>query len=314
MNDNTLIKKILTKMPLNIKPVEYLMDALSLGRGAVYRIIKGKRGLTLSEGIKLSSALGFSLDEIANSNNENRVIFDLFRNISSNTEKNYLKALNYYEDYLDRRFKAEKFEITVTMNRLLMLTVLSFDNLLKFNYYKSLRLTNEIPPEYTFSQITVPNRLMELCHRLAVQKQRISKYTYIMDKDVFKNSVKDIQYYYKRKLISDEEIILLKKDLEGAVDLIKKLAQSGYNDIRSSFNHYISAKDIEANTAYNIYDNDYHESMFWTYSIIPFGVTQHEGACAIHKQWIDAIIRNSTLITVQTKCFRKNILTDNVNM
>ena len=93
MNNNlnkSVLDKILNCIPENIKPVNYLMDILDLGKESAYRRLRGEKALSLEEIHKLSVELSFSLDEILGNKNTNTFTFNyigqfayLFSGISS---------------------------------------------------------------------------------------------------------------------------------------------------------------------------------------------------------------------------------------
>ena len=74
MNNNlnkSVLDKILNCIPENIKPVNYLMDILDLGKESAYRRLRGEKALSLEEIHKLSLELRISLDEILGKNKKN---------------------------------------------------------------------------------------------------------------------------------------------------------------------------------------------------------------------------------------------------
>jgi len=77
IENKIFVELILKKIPAKFSPVDYLMQTLDLKKGAAYRRIRNQVPFTFGEIIKLSSNLGFSLDEIIKQIKQDPVIINL---------------------------------------------------------------------------------------------------------------------------------------------------------------------------------------------------------------------------------------------
>lgn len=297
MNLNQDIINTVSKIiPHNIKIADYLMDKLELRKDSVYRRIRGEIPFSFNEIVKLSIELNFSVDEIIGKKEERLASFKIQPNILLNPEQTFTVMLEHYYNNLNIEFRSQNVEVYVTGNHVLTPFTLYYDNLFKFSYFKWAYQRYDLNLNVKYNEITVPDEVIQLCHQIRRFSQGNNvNYTYIMDKNVFLNTAEQIEYYYKRKLISLDELLLLKEDMLSMIKATEKLARNGSERQGVNYYYYLSSINIESNTVYIRYDN-VPKSYFWIYSVSPIA-TNHEIFCATHKKWIDSIKKYSVLIS-----------------
>lgn len=295
--DVLLVEKILENIPNNIKPVEYLMEILDMSRNAVYRRLRYEKSFTFHEVMRLSSAMGFSLDDIALVQ-EGRSGQNLFpKHVTKMTAEDSITSLFEHFTMLLKNFvDTNSSQFIITANRLHFLSINDEEPLFRFLYYQLMYQLREIPVNCTLSQIKIPESVHILSkefHKLFIS---ISHKEYLIDSNLYLNIVKDIQYFYQRKLISEDELLSIKEDLHTAIVHTQAYMQMGVNDLplkKSKF--YLSGMEVTSNTVYSIYEGN-EESDFWLYSANPIHTT-NKRICHLHKVWIDSLMRSSTLIS-----------------
>ncbi len=292
-----LIEKILENIPSHIKPVDYLMEVLGMSRNAVYRRLKHEKSFSFNEIVKLSSLLGFSLDEIVSTTE------DIWNNGSSSklcakmtTENSVTSLFEHFSIILKRFENAHSSQFIITADRLHFLSINDEEPLFRFLYYELMHQLREIPVNYPFSQITIPETVHQLSKEFHKRFISISHKEYIIDSNLYLNIVRDIQYFYKKGLISEKELLNIKENLRTAIKHTQMYMQMGINDLplkKSKF--YLSGMEVTSNTVYTNHNGN-EESNFWLYAANPFD-TNNKRICHIHKLWIDSLMRSSTLIS-----------------
>jgi len=162
--------------------------------------------------------------------------------------------------------------------------------------------------KYFYSDVTLPENLLTLQHKSFECLNKVRNNTIIFDSNVFSNLIREIQYYHKRRLINDDELQLLKNDLSNLVNMIEKIAQTGYYGSEAKYNLYLSSLNIDSGSRYIKY-NEQMKSMFIVNSIEPVTVV-NSNLCALHKKWLESMRKYATLITqsneiLQVKYFNK---------
>lgn len=295
--DLLLVERILENIPHNIKPVDYLMDVLSLSRNAVYRRLRYEKSFSFEEIVKLSSLLGFSLDSITSETDDN-LDLDLSeqQKVRINAEKSVDSLFNHFGDLLSNFGNPHNSQFIMTVNRLHFLSSGEEEPLFRFLYYQLMYQLREIPVNYPFSKITIPPSVHELGKEFHKVFISVAHKEYIIDSNLYLNIVKDIQYFYKKKLISESELLYLKEYLQTALKRTLAYMQTGFNNlVPQKSKTYLSTMEVTSNTVYSIYEGK-EESSFWLYSAEPIS-SKKKRVCQLHKLWLDSLMRSSTLIS-----------------
>jgi hypothetical protein len=286
-----IVNAVLRSIPKNIKPVIYLMDLLNLSRESVYRRIRREIPFSMEEITNLSLTLGFSIDEIVEGSKKERMFFDL--QISPDFSETYIWLFKEYNNYLQSLAIAKQSQILMALNHIPSLFSVFFDNLFKFFYYKWSN-ENEDVSNLSFSNQHVPNELIRLQEKILINCKKINNVVMILSPHLFFNAIRDIQYYYMRKLLTKEELQLLKNDILDLIDLAEKVAKNGsFRDIHIDF--YLSTINIHSNSIYLHFD-DVRETHFWIYSLSPMIIRNSE-ICDMQRKWVYSLKKHSTLIT-----------------
>lgn len=295
------VKKVLETIPSHLNPAEYLMEILDISKVSVYRRINCKIPFTYDEIVKLSSELNFSLDEIICSDSNNRAIFMVQNEEKVQSHDFFLKALKGYYDNLLAESIAFYRKATIAINNVWLIHTMGSDNLFKFYYYKWLVESSPSYFNHVFEEITVPYEILELKTKIGYLMQNISNNTFIIDKLIYFNTIRDIQYYYRRKLLSDNDLFLVKKDLENMITYTEEqVAKGTYTTIAHYF--YLSYVNIYTNSLYVEFDDKY-QSFFYEYSIRPLRSVSPQ-ICEPHKRWMESLMKNSVFITASNEALQ----------
>lgn len=300
--------KILSNIPPRVKPIDFLMDTLNISRESVYRRIRGDISFTVEEIAKLSVELGFSIDELVIKDMHSRVFFDLHINSKQDPSDVFITIFNQYFQSTFGSSPDKETESIMVTNCVPLEFIIFFDQLFKFNYYQWMHQNQESSLKYSFSEVVLPNELISIQHNAIESSKKIRNSTYIFDSNVFLNLIQKIQYYYKRRLINEDDFLLLKDELFKLVDMIENIAQTGFCNSDVKCNFYLSSLSVESSSRYIKYEN-HITSQFLVNSIEPVIVT-NPNLCEIHKKRLDSLRKYATLITqsneiLQVRYFNK---------
>jgi hypothetical protein len=305
LND-LLVKKIHENISKDIKVVEYLMEILNISKESAYRRMRSEIPFSFDEISLLALDLNFSIDEIIGSSEENRIFFDLKENNPLKPEESFLKMFEEYYKYTDLVTKSSKGEIVVSANRLSLFSLIAHDSLFKLFYYRWISQTNNAPITTPFSEVVIPAEILAVKEKFKPLRQKLPSITFIIDRNIFLSIVREIQYYYSRKLISEGDIIVLKQELIKLVNEMEFLMQKGTNECGSTYNFYLSLLDIETNTAWAS-DNTYEGSLFWICSVNSV-VLYSDKINKMHKKWLETQKKSSVLITLSNEILQVNFI------
>jgi len=300
--------KILSNIPPRVKSIDYLMEALNISRESVYRRIRGDISFTLEEIAKLSIDLRFSVDELIIKDMHSRVFFDLHISDTQTPSDNYVTVFEQNFHDLINQPNVKEIEIIQVLNRVPFEFIVFFTHLFKFSYYRWMHQTQESSLKYFYSDVILPEKLIGLQQKAIENMSKLRNCTTIFDPNIFYNLMQEVQYYYKRRLINEDEFLLLKEDFLGLVNMVENIAQTGFNKCGTKCNFYLSSINIESSTRYITYD-DQTKSQFHINGMEPITVS-HPNLCGIHKKWLDSMRKYATFITqsneiLQVRYFNK---------
>jgi hypothetical protein len=154
--------------------------------------------------------------------------------------------------------------------------------------------------------MAIPPEIIAVRQQLKVRSDTLSNVNFILDRDLFLSIVKEIQYYYNRRLLSDEDIRDLREELLKLLYYIERLLQRGRNENGYEYNFYISSLDVDANTTYASFGENY-ASKFWMYSLNAV-IIKNQEICKMHKKWIESMKKSSILVTQSNEMLQEEFV------
>jgi hypothetical protein len=294
-----LINNILSKIPEHLNPVNYLADILDLSKESIYRRIRGEVLFTLEDIYVLSKKLPISFDEIIYSSEKGSlssrpVLFGYRGNNISDPEEFFFKIFSVYEEGLEN-LNNIKTEVIIATNHLMIFSTIHLDYLFRFYYYKWVYHIHHMPLKFRLADIKIPGKITELRERIKSKRIFAGDTTYILDRNFLRNSLIELQYYYKRRLISCQELLCIQEDLFSFVDMVEGMVKENIKPF--NFNNYIFIPifRIESTGLYLRY-GDREICQFWLYSVTNI-VTTDGDICEVYRRWLVSLKKYSTLIT-----------------
>jgi hypothetical protein len=289
-----LITIVLENIPKNVKPVYFLMKSLQLSRESAYRRLRGEIPFSVDEISLLSVTLGFSVDEVIRDIKKYRAFFNFIPEVDESDQKFISMLTKSCENTTDMQ-KANVSESLIALNSLPPVFCVFFENIFNFTFFKWLHQDSIILSKQTFSEVTISQEMLNLQKKIQRNMENIKDNLLILDPNILRSLIRDIQYFYQRKLISLNELELLREEMFSLIDFLEKIAKTGFLSFNAKVQLYLSPLHINANTGYFHFDNTI-ESFFWIHPVNPITVYNPE-ICLIHKKMLNALKRQSTLIS-----------------
>ena len=292
---SALISTIREKIPRGSNMVHYLAEKLSLGRESVYRRIRGEIYFTFKEIAILALDLGFSIDNIVGAKKNENALFNI----------HMLHGSNYFDIYVSKILGYGQMlrEMSVQPNNIARLSVnslpyyfhIKYENLSRFRIYKWLHQNQKIGINSKFLEFSLPKNVLDAHNKLYKDIQIASNITVIMDNNIFWSAAKDIEYFYKRGLLSEDDLQILQKELLDIIDTLEETATEGISKSGAKVSFYISLVDLEASYLhFECNDRQFAQVRVFSISAID---SYDDRLCQVEKEWIDSLKKYSVLIS-----------------
>lgn len=296
INDK-LITAIYKKIPQQTNIIDMLSSVLNIGKDSAYRRLKGSVSFSFKDVVQLALALDISVDEIINIKNSESILLDLGLLVDSDPMFVYKKKIEDNIKTLSHMRKlSPNMKAYVIYDSLLELTRLYHENIFKFYLYKWLYQMNKFDfPVPRMSDLTIPQDVMLLQDEYVSEIKQLSASTLIFDRNVYLSCIKEIGYFYKRKLISKEEVLLLAQELLETIDTMEKIATEGKSEQGTIVKLYLSSVDVRSSYSYFEIDSN-------TFCQLPafsiYSLESHNAELGVvQKEWIESFKKYSVCIS-----------------
>jgi hypothetical protein len=126
-----------------------------------------------------------------------------------------------------------------------------FINLYRFSILKWSYLYADDKHRLLYSQIILTEKLLKEVSVYSQLMKDVGNTCYILDGDIFKNIVKDIQFFHSILIVNDEEKELIKQDLHSLLNYLMKIADKGcFPETQNKVQIFISLLEINTNYSY----------------------------------------------------------------
>ncbi len=297
------VKKVVESIPPNIKPTNYLMDVLDISKVSAYRRLKCILPFTYDEMIVLSKELDFSLDDIIHADlNEEKAIFSYYKYDYENIHEFFVRMLNNIYGYIKNQIKTNENIAIISINHLWIIYVMGYEHLLKFYYFRWMHQMSFNSYRLLYSEIKLSNEILDLSNKIKEQIYRMKKTVFIIDKNLFFNTLHDIQYFYRRNIIGYDELTNIKNDFEKIIQHTESHVLLGKNTMGNLRSFYLSSLNIYSNSFY-IECEESTASFFYQYNPYPF-MTLNANLCAFHREWLETLKKYSILMTASNEALQ----------
>ena len=274
----------------------YLSDILNIGRESAYRRIRGEINFTFEEIIILSQDLGFSVDNIIGAKKDENALFNIHM-LSQNMGyfDIYVKKMTEYGHLFQKARNVPDAKARMSINTLPYFFHISYKALSRFRIYKWLYQNRKITSYDKFSDFELPEKVWDAHKFLYESIQAVPNVLVVMDHNIIRTVVREIEYFQKRSLLSNDDLQLLKGELNDIVNALEKMAIEGKCKHDANLELYVSEVDLEASYLhFECSGNQFAQVRIYSISAID---SFNEGLCRIQKNWIESLKRYSVLIS-----------------
>jgi hypothetical protein len=271
-----------------------LADILSIKKEAIYRRLRSEVFFTFAEMVTIARKLDISLDYVGGMVSPYRS-YPFFLHVENYFEQ---EEIDYRMtgDYIAAIRRAgslsySEFGYTATIIPLhfsVFHEPFYYLYILKWRYYTGRYNT-------LFSDISFNERQKKMNAQFLQEVMSI-KYTYYVWDELFLTyMLNDISYFYSIHLMSNEDLLLMKKEIEYFLTRLEKLAIKGTYNNGNKVDIYVSSLNFET-TYYYLASDIENIAMISSFSV--GAVTSLEkSVCEQMKIWMHGLKRTSTLIS-----------------
>ena len=273
-----------------------ITDLLGIDKDAVYRRLRGDVHFSFTEMAIIAKRLGISLDKIAglenfqsrpaqmnisNQINPTAIDYEMFnghvnllKSIQDEPQTILMEASNIIPHYLYQDYE-----------------YITRYHMFRWNHAG---IHGDVLP---YHEIVIADELRELQIQNCKYARHIESTVYVWDNMIFQRLTTNIQYFAKVRLIKEDDVAMIKKDLMLFLDNLEKVATKGkHEDSGKKISIFIS--DVTSDTNYScLKTKDIHLTLLRAFilnAVVTFDVEVYNCVCA----WIQSLQRKSILISV----------------
>lgn len=294
-----LIASIRQHIPKGTTVAHVLMDLLALGKESAYRRLRGEIPFTVNEMVKISNRFGISIDDVIA---DSGVVSTKW--VTMNMAKFYQPEI-YIRQHAENlisfsnAFKVMQSNPNASLrcacNAVPHTFLAEYRNLYQLWHYKWNYLMKGSRPDFVFSDMVIPDELIELEKITMTESRKIPRTTCILGKDIFKDMVDDICFFSSQKLISEDELQKLRSELLDLILETETMTETGCYQSGAEIMIYLSRLVIDSCYFHFEYDEESY-CLQRTFHIDKLGFTNNK-FCRKQKDWIDLLKRTSLLLT-----------------
>lgn len=293
--NNDVVAAIKRNLPEGEQIVPFLMNELFVGKESVYRRLRGDIAFTFDEIALLSAKLGFSVDNLIELKKPKQSYFEFNLFDTHDKEELYLQKMGLLIDLFAEVRAAKSVKSSFMFNEVPHEFTLYSALLSKFKYYKWMHQVQGIAADFRLSEMVVPERLKEIQRVWRGANRANVETTFVFDDYVFLRMANDIDYFYMRGLISDEELKELQKELLRIVNMIDDMSFFGAEGDHPELLIYLSSTTSGHYTGHFEYDGKTCcFTMGYGMNVL---VSHNEAVCKNQKEWFNFHKRYATLVT-----------------
>ncbi len=306
-----IIEEIRRRLPNKVNLIDFFTEILPMKKEAAYRRLRGEIPLSLGEATQIASYLHLSLDKLLHVKEEETYTSSIIRMNGQNVMDAYCKTIGQIIDALKFMKTDPKSAHYSAINVLPGSHVFRFPTISKFRLFKwayQCRSTLN-PPK--LSEIEIPSYVRYLESTYVEVSQHIASY-FVFIRDLFVPYIRDIYYFYELGLLSKDEVNLLKEETFQLMDVMEEDISAGATKYGIPFMVYLSNTYFDSSYIY-VEGNGFKASSINVFGINYLSSTEAEISDDT-KEWIESLIRYSTLISKSGEIEKVNFFNLQRNM
>jgi len=290
------INALYDRVPQRGKLADVLTELLGIEKEAVYRRLRGSVPFSFQEIHKIAIHMGFSLDSIAeNISLVTRQMTVLMTEFLDPRENDY-KKLEDFTTAINRLKEDPDSEAGAIGSIIPSSLYVSYEYVYKFYLFKSSHQFGSQKKVKLYSDTIIPERLKRI-NRIFVEGVHDSpKSVYILDRRIIDFIVNDIRFFFDIRLITRDDVLLLKKDLHLLIGDLERYSINGHFDTGCKVDVFLANVHIDANYNY-INATNYKLTMMRSLTSGD-SYSFDEVVFRNMNNWLNFLKRTSTLISV----------------
>jgi len=305
--NSKIIDEIIKQSPGNVRPANVLTEIFNMSKETAYRRINNRISFSIEEVVTIAKYFNFSIDAVLDLESENHYLITDNVNVERQPADIYSDLLGNDIELMEKLLASARVNITATMNRI-PFRFLPYQSLFKLDYCHFLYSQGKVSLiSAKYDNIEIPPAINNLYRKTGSYFNRLNNITCIVNGTLFSDIIKKIQYYYRLKFISGEDLKNLQADLLNLLEKYEKLLHEGKNSAGSNYTFYYSFFNLESNMIFLEYDKN-TMLQFWIYPESPITIKNNRQISDVQKRWIDSKIRSSMLISKTSDVYQIDIL------
>ena len=283
------------RIPQRGKLADVLTELLGIEKEAVYRRLRGSVPFSFNEICEIAVYFGFSLDSIAeNISPVTRQMTVLITDFLYPQENDYKKLEDFVVNI--QNLKEDNYLESGAIGSIIPSSLcVAYKYIYKFYLFKWSYQFGDQKRIRPYAEINIPERLTKISRVLVECIQNSPKVVYIFDRQFIKYLVDDIRFFLDIRLITAEDVSLMKEDLYLLINDMERYATNGNFDTGNKVDIFLANVHISAN--YNYIDANKYKLA--TMHIFTFSDSYSFDEVVFQniKNWLNFLKRTSTLIS-----------------
>ena len=301
---NLLVEKLLSRFS-QAELIPILSELLRYSTDAIYRQIKRNTPFTFDEALLIIKEMGMDLDSFVETTTEVKFSMRLDNLRANDIVTRYYNSVNESLDNFGREEFHRDSILKLAYNFIPSAFYLNYPELKRFILFKWMY---QYDPDFSFksiSEFTVPQDIAELNTKRKLVIQGFKMNEYVLDRHIFQSMADDIMYIARIKLITAEELKVLKEEMLQLVADVESIAVNGVFPLTGNpVNIYISQIDFHfCYTYFRTADAEYSRIRLYLLNNLD---SSDPRICRMHEECINSLKRYSVLISHSNEIFRIN--------
>ena len=290
-----LIETLRDRIPQRGKLADVLAELLEIEKEAVYRRLRGSVPFSFQEVHAIASNMGFSLDSIAENISLNtRQMTVLMTEFTEPQERDYKKLEDFVANI--QRLKDDPDSESGAIGSVIPTSLcVAYKNIYKFYIFKGAHQFGNPHKIKPYSKTIIPEQLKQINKVFVECVQYSPNSVYILDRNVINFFVNDIRFFYDIRLITREDILLLKEDLHILINDLERYCINSHFDTGNKVDVFLTNIHIDSN--YNYIDATKFKLTMLRTATFSDSYSFDEVVFKNMKNWLNFLKRTSTLIS-----------------
>jgi hypothetical protein len=120
-------------------------------------------------------------------------------------------------------------------------------------------------------------------------------HTHILDHYFLRNTIREIQYYYNRELITEAEMLIIQEELYKFIDVTDFILRNNTGSKSYTDFTYVSSMQINSSGLYCRCDDKEYVSLWISYGL--FIRSENASICETYRNWLNSSKKYSSLMS-----------------